>query len=290
MYVIENKDLKIAVKEKGSELCSIFDKKSNREYMWQAGEEWNKNGPVLFPAIGGFKDGKYLVNGREYTMPPHGFARDMPFQLLEKSGDKIVMLLKSNDKTKAMYPFDFALKITHRIEGRRLFVTWTVQNIGNIDMYFSIGAHPGFRILEGTNLSDYRLIFDKKVDLVTNRVKGRLVTSEKYPIAENTGCLKLSKSLLEQDAVIFEAGLEGVTLENQQESYKLRMDFPQFPVVAFWSSPDYLDNARFLCIEPWFGLNDTVDQEVKELSEKYLIQKLGPSEVWEKGFFITLFD
>ena len=40
---IENEHLSVKVSDHGAELCSIFDKKNNREVIWQADPEyWNR--------------------------------------------------------------------------------------------------------------------------------------------------------------------------------------------------------------------------------------------------------
>jgi len=59
-YTIESSSLKITINKTGAELCSILSKKTDREYIWQANPEvWGNHAPVLFPIIGGLKDGFY---------------------------------------------------------------------------------------------------------------------------------------------------------------------------------------------------------------------------------------
>ena len=78
-HVLENESLRITVADQGAELISVFDKEENRERLWTADPAiWNRHAPILFPFVGKVTDGKYRVNGAEYSMKTqHGFARDM---------------------------------------------------------------------------------------------------------------------------------------------------------------------------------------------------------------------
>ncbi|MDA9312227.1 hypothetical protein N9515_09725 [Vicingaceae bacterium] len=49
---------------------------TGKEYMWQADPSiWGSHAPVLFPAIGSFKNYTCTINGNTYAMPKHGFIR-----------------------------------------------------------------------------------------------------------------------------------------------------------------------------------------------------------------------
>ena len=57
MHILENKDLKIAIKNHGAELSSIQKKATNTEYLWQADPAyWGRHAPVLFPIVGRLKE------------------------------------------------------------------------------------------------------------------------------------------------------------------------------------------------------------------------------------------
>ena len=43
-----------------------------------------------------------------------------------------------------MYPYDFELYITYRLDGKNIFVDWKVKNPSEETIYFTIGAHPAF--------------------------------------------------------------------------------------------------------------------------------------------------
>lgn len=290
MYQIENEVCRISVKKHGSELCEMYDKERGREYIWQAGPVWPKHGPILFPAIGGFYDGTYTAGGKTYQMGAHGFARDLDFTPVCTEENEITMQLKSSPDTYKFYPYTFCLGVSHRLEGKKLTITWTVNNTGEETMFYSIGAHPGFQFAPGTELSDYRLIFDRKLDLHTRRVHGRLVSEETYPVAEQVSELQLHPDWLREDALIFEDGISSVTLDCAKADYHLKVKFPGFPAAAVWSMPSAIDKAEYICIEPWYGMNDFVGQGVRGIDKKYLIQSLKAGEIKEISYTIEICD
>ena len=75
MVELKNEQLTIRVAEKGAELQSVKDSEG-REYMWQAGPQWPRHSPILFPLVCSVNDETYRVDGKEYHLPRHGFARD----------------------------------------------------------------------------------------------------------------------------------------------------------------------------------------------------------------------
>jgi galactose mutarotase-like enzyme len=288
VYQLENEVCRISILEHGSELCEMYDKTKEREYIWQAGPVWPKHSPLLFPSIGGFYDETYAVGEKTYKMGAHGFARDMDFTLVHIDNSEIVMQLTSSEDTYASYPYRFCLQVSHRLEGKKLTVTWTVLNAGSSTMYYSIGAHPGFQLAENTGLSDYRLIFDRALDLNTHRVKGRLVTRETYPVAKQAGELWLTPDLLRKDALVFEDGISSMTLDCKKADYHLKVCFPGFPAAAVWTMPSAIDQAEYLCIEPWCGINDFVGQGVQDIRHKYLIQSLDAGESSKRSYTIEI--
>ena len=56
------------------------------------------------PTVGRLKDDTYTVDGQEYHMNQHGFARDMDFDVLKVEADQVVLELHSSDQTKKLYP------------------------------------------------------------------------------------------------------------------------------------------------------------------------------------------
>lgn len=145
IYTIENEFLRVSAEDDGAQLSSVELKENGKEFLWQGDPSvWYGRAPVLFPIIGQLLDGKYRYSDREYEMPKHGFARHSVFAIKEQSEDSMTFSLASSDETRKCYPFEFELLIKYSVSGHTLRCTSTVINKTDGEMYFSIGAHPGF--------------------------------------------------------------------------------------------------------------------------------------------------
>ena len=144
MKTLNNTALTLNISLHGAELTSIRDS-FGREFLWQADPAfWKRHSPVLFPIVGSLWDKHFRVNGREYEMGQHGFARDMDFRLVSEREDEMWFELKSSPETLAKYPYKFTLRIGYRLEANKIHVMWEVSGDDSQTMWFQIGAHPAF--------------------------------------------------------------------------------------------------------------------------------------------------
>ena len=88
----------------------------NLQYIWQGDPKyWSDHSPLLFPAIGDWKDNKYVIDGKEYEMPCHGFGRLEKFEIHCKDTE-MICTLHSNKEIQTIYPFDFSLTIVYSLD------------------------------------------------------------------------------------------------------------------------------------------------------------------------------
>lgn len=81
MISLENDILKVQINTHGAELCAIYHKKTQLEYLWNGNPTyWKRHAPVLFPIVGKLKENQCVIDGKTYEMNQHGFARDMEFR------------------------------------------------------------------------------------------------------------------------------------------------------------------------------------------------------------------
>lgn len=285
MYTIENEFLKVGVLQKGAELRSLVDKRNDFEWMWQADQKvWGKSSPVLFPIVGALKENKFIHNRHSYELPRHGFARDNDFQLLECSTNRLVFELVSDNKINVSYPFDFSLRIIYELIDDKLKVSYLVQNTGNKEMYFSLGAHPAFNIANTVN-ADAFIEFPRDEFLQRYYLNNNLLSIDCDMVFLNENRLFLDKGIFHQDAwVIKSMQSKEVELKLDGLSRKLSFSFENFPFFGIWSVSD----APFVCLEPWAGLPDMYGHNFK-LEDKEGIMYLNIGETWSAQWSAKLF-
>ena len=107
---VKNDTLEISVSTLGAELQSM--KYKGDELLWQDTEGiWNAHSPILFPIVGRLKNDRFTVDGKEYVLTKHGFARDSVFDLVEHTSESVTYVLESSEDTLNKYPFEFKLII-----------------------------------------------------------------------------------------------------------------------------------------------------------------------------------
>ena len=158
---LKSEYLSVKFKTRGAELCSVKNK-NGTEFIWQANPDvWPRHAPVLFPIVGKLINNKYEYNNKTYELGQHGFARDLDFELIEKTDTLCCFELKTTHLTLSKYPFDFSLRIIYELRENVLITTYHINNPSENILPFSIGEHPGFMclLLPGENFEDYYLEF-----------------------------------------------------------------------------------------------------------------------------------
>ncbi|MFP1649377.1 aldose 1-epimerase family protein [Enterococcus mundtii] len=287
--IIQNDQLIAEISEHGAELISLKSKEHDLEYIWQGDPKyWGRHAPVLFPIVGRLKNDQYVYQGKTYSMGQHGFARDMDFEVAEHEQERAKFVLKSTPETKENYPFDFELALVYELGGDGITVHYQVENIGEEEMYFSIGGHPAFNVPleEGLTFEDFYLAFSPRKSRLRLPLAGPFIDMEQKTIGQTNTNLALFRELFDQDALVFETrGLNAYSIRSEKSSHSVTLSYKDMPYVGIWSP--YPKEAPFVCIEPWFGIADTVDSN-GQLNEKAGINQLGAHELFKTKYSITV--
>ncbi|MED0985586.1 aldose 1-epimerase family protein [Bacillus paramycoides] len=285
---IQNEKVIVSISDKGAELQSVRLKEDNTEYLWQGDSTyWGRRAPILFPIVGRLVENTYYVDGKPYSLTQHGFARDLMFSVQEQSETKITYSVTSNEETLKNYPYEFELLVSYEVDEQNIHVTYEVNNPASKEMFFSIGAHPGFNcpLLAGESFADYHLSFNGSERLETSILEGPFLSNEKELIAENTKELPLTYDLFKNDALIFEnMNTNEISIRSHKHNKFVKVAFDGFLFVGVWTPGD---NAPFLCIEPWYGIADEIKQ-AKDFKEKKGIQSLQANETFTCRYSITI--
>jgi galactose mutarotase-like enzyme len=289
MTSLENDFLRVTMSAEGAELHSLFDKKRQREYLWQADPaHWNRRAPNLFPVVGACIDNQLLVNGDAYPMPKHGFSRDMHFNRIETSAKHAKYALHYSKETYELYPFKFEFQVVYDLIETSLRVSYKVINHDKDTIWFSLGAHPAFNVpfSKGGKYESYFLEFEAGEPLVTHTLDtDGCFDGGIQPVATGEGNrLYLTRTLFNQDALVFKnPQSRSVTLRSAAEEGGITVSFPHFNYLGIWAKP----GADFVCIEPWLGCADTAGKK-QDIREKEGIQFAEHGHVFETELTITV--
>lgn len=284
MVELKNEQISIVVAELGAELQSIKDAEG-REYLWQGDPNfWPRRSPILFPLVCSVENNTYRVEGKEYHLPRHGFARDMEFTLISQTDDKVTMALHESEETLKNYPFCFNLAITYRIEGNKLHVIWHVENTDTKELHFQIGGHPAFNMPGGKTEGLIKLDNEELIDVLKSYADGSHDMVD-IPLEADMGILELNNEFWRNDSVkIHKCQTHRALLLDANGEPAVTVDY-KTPVCAFWSPYD--KHAPFVCIEPWYGIGDPRGYN-GEFKDKPLMNHLLPGASFMSKYTITI--
>jgi galactose mutarotase-like enzyme len=288
MITITSNDCEANIHPLGAELQSLRNLNTGLEFMWQADSRfWGKHSPVLFPIVGTLKENSYVYEGKSYSLPRHGFAREKLFTSEKLNDSKAVFTLEADAATKEVYPFDFRFQLIYELKGTVLSCTYAVSNPGNKDLWFSVGAHPAFKVplVEGATYESHYLQFDKDEPLLRWHLDSGLIGTQSSLVETHEGRISLSPSLFYDDAIVLmHLQSQKVTLGSTAHAHGLHFHFKGFPFLGIWAAKD----APFVCIEPWCGHADTVGHN-QQLTAKPGIEMLEPGKDWLRTWKVDLF-
>lgn len=277
----------IQVSTHGAELQSLAA--NCREYLWQGNPVfWGRRAPILFPIVGRLANDTFRIEGKEYTMKQHGFARDAEF--VERDGWYVLA-----EEGRDNYPYVYELAVKYVIVGNTLNCNWRVKNCGKNNIHFQIGAHPAFLLPDydaKDNLHSFIRFYDKNGNAISpltyNYLDGGLRRAYDTPLALNNeeGLFAINDKTFANDALLIE-GCQVVcaALLDKYGHEVLRVSCTQAEAFGIWAPNK--PGCPFVCIEPWCGIADNVGFR-GDISERNCIHSLAPNETYNFNYSITI--
>jgi galactose mutarotase-like enzyme len=274
-HTISANGLSATVLAHGAELCSLKTA-DGLELVWQAGPEWRRHAPLLFPIVGRLKSDQLHHGGRSCPMTQHGFARDSRFEWVERRGDFCRLILTDYSETRSRYPFAFRFVVTYSLHEADLDVAFEIENPGDEILPASVGGHPAFNwpLLPGAAKESYGLQFSNEETAPIRRLKDGLLRAEPVPSPIAGKTLALSERLFDDDAIILDRLASTSVRYAADRGPALEISWREFRELAIWSKPG---GAPFLCIEPWRGFASPSDFD-GEFSNKPGLMHIKPGE------------
>ena len=269
MYTISNKKIKIQISEIGAEVRSVIYDGKERAWQNETGE-WSGCAILLFP-FAGFN--RLVYDGVDFGVQKHGFCRNEEFELVEAKNDEITFVLKANERTKAVYPYDFEFFVQYATIDNGYKVCYTIVNRENREIPFACGGHESFAL--DNTVENYYVEFenDEKFDFLVHNASGML-TGEKISHGEGR-ILNLEKDFTDNSATVILGDISSrkATLKDKKTNEKIvEITFEGFSNLLLW----HPHGSKMLCIEPWQCLPSHAD-EIKEFKERKGVINLSPN-------------
>lgn len=274
---------------KGAQMIS-FNGNNGREVIWQADPKvWASHAPVLFPVLGMVKEGKVVIDNVAYPMTKHGFCRDAEFEIAKRGEGFVDLVLRANDSTRVMYPFDFEFHVIYTLFDNGFRTDFVTENKSDKSMPFNVGGHPAFIVPmeDGAAYTDYQLVFPCKEEGRSLLVgTGYVDGAEIIPLDGGTTLPLKHDWFDEKDTLVFaDMNSRSVDLVHKVSGKGLRISYPKMEVLAVWSKP--VTHGDYVCLEPWHGLPSLANESGK-FEEKPYVTLLAPGMSHLCGYTVEL--
>ncbi len=210
------------------------------------GREANVRGgiPILFPISGQLGKGQYRLGEKTYFMKNHGFARNLPWEVVRleiTDSASISISLKSNDETIESYPFELELLFKYQLVGTKLTIFQEYRNQSDQDMPISAGFHPYF------NTAHKQLVYDVNA---TEYLDYNDMATKPF-----TNMLDLTDKL--ESFIITDPKDDQISFELPELQRKITMSYaPEFKYIVLWTEA----GKEFVCVEPWMAQNNAFNE------------------------------
>lgn len=193
--------------------------------------------PILFPICGNLPDNTYTHDGKSYQLKQHGFARDLPWTVGDRSTDdcaSITLELSSNEQTRAVFPFDFHLAFTYRLQGNQLEIIQRYTNPSSEGVLpFSSGLHPYFLVRDKSSLQ-----FNIPSGQFWNQIDGSFHDFDN----------DFDFDLDEIDVAFTQLLKHQASVRDGDRQLHLNLEYnAPFSTLVFWA----VKGKDYYCLEPW---------------------------------------
>ncbi len=289
IVTLKNNMFSAQIDSYGAQLISMKDN-AGTEYIWQRKEPyWSECAPILFPIVGRPLNGVITIDGKDYEMGTHGFARHSEFEVLTQTDDVAVFMIKTTEENYKNYPYYFELYITYSLDDEGINTEMKVVNADKKEIFFGIGGHPAicWPIYEGDTFDDYVIDFGADYDItaLTSDDDVFILPDSAYKLKLENGVLPVKRELFNSDAVVIERAPFNSLKFINKKGKGIRFEFENFKSFAMWTMT-HPDGAPYLCFEPWNSMGKRMGEN-SNLKEKMDIVKLAKEKEFVCSYKIS---
>lgn len=290
MVELSNQYLTVNLHPKGAEIISIVGNQDHINYMWKRDAcQWANSAPILFPIVGAIKNDTCRIDGKEYHMTQHGFARHNEFEIKNQSQTEVTFTLVSNAEIIKQYPFLFELNVTYKLVENTLTCFINVKNKDHQTIYFQVGGHPAFAcpFMENESSNDYYVEFSeyetrnqKVID-----VAKRGMSHVQLPFFDHEKRFFVRQQLFNNDVIVIkDFKSENISIKSLNHQKSIVFHMQGFDHVGLWTAKHV---GGLLAIEPWVGHADYVDFD-GEFKEKESCVALDTDKEFNVQFAVEI--
>jgi len=289
LHALRLGELTAVVSAVGAGLRSL--RRGNEEFLWQAEGAAARGDtaapPLQFPHVGRLREGGFAHAGRFHALPAQGLASACEFRLVERAAHSVTLALRADAYTRECFPFDFELRVSFCLRADGLAVDYRVRNRGLERMAFSLGSQPALALPlgEGETLDDWSVHFDSAEAPEVYRLEGALLSSLPQPFEFSPRqCVRLGAPRFDAEGLVFKnINSRRLDLMNRRQGRRLALHTGGAPHLALWSRP----RAAFVCIAPWYGVDDDAQTPLELLAKPAAIQ-LPAGRAFVAGYRIDI--
>ena len=260
IYTIKNDKTEVKINSLGAEVRSVIHNGKQRAWQNETGE-WSGCAILLFP-FAGFNH--LVYDGVDFGIQKHGFCRNEEFTPVSQAENSIVFELCANDRTRAVYPYEFAFRVKYELVNSGYEVSYTIKNTSDREIPFACGGHESFAL--DNEVNKYFIAFEKNenFDCLIHNDSGFL-TGEIKSLGEGQ-ILELEREFTDNGRTVILGDINSrrVALYHKERNEKIaEISFDGFSNLLLW----HPHGSKMLCIEPWQCLPSYAD-EIKEFKER----------------------
>jgi galactose mutarotase-like enzyme len=217
--------------------------------------------PILFPnpSIANSKYGtdSWIWKDKVLGMPPHGFARNVYWRVVDLQTSSITGELVPNQSAKMAFPFDFNLQLTYTLNERGLVLSAKLKNTGKESFPYAFGCHPYLQAPLGPKGS--------KADCSVSVPAGvRFTSKDQWLTQEETAFSQRVFRGNEEivDSFIFRHNeAQFLELEDHANGFiaKVSAESSEQPL-PYWVLWSASPTSPYVCLEPWTDLPNALNR------------------------------
>lgn len=288
--VVENliSGVRITIRRKGAEMISLERMRADgtwQGFLYRDGVDtppssgWANHATVMGYFLHRLVNEQSNYEGSVIHGGNHGFLRsfDFPAPTFDSGTGTLTYRVATDRIPPDAYPRPVAMALSYTLTGNGVRIQFCFTNEStDRPSHVSFGIHPGFQI---DSLSSARIVVPHG-RYIRYFAPGNFLNGETEVVDWSGDGMPFDRSKLEESYLLGISEIPNRIIRLESGDRRVELDFSEVPFMTLWSSAD-----NFVCIEPCWGLPDSIPQ--KPFAEKIGIQTIDPGKSLTAGFKIS---